>query len=300
MESIVERILLFLETKGPDMLSALIILIVGMYLASLFRRLSIQIMERSQYDKTAMGFISQTIYYVIVVIVIISALSRLGVPTNSFVAAIGAIGLAIGLALQGNLSNFASGMLILLFKPFKAGDYIAVQGVEGTVRSIQMLNTMITSKDNKTIFIPNSALTSNNVTNYTHMPTRFITMYFDINYANNHHKALEILKDIFNEEKRILNHKTLEMGIREFGENSVRLVAFPLVKTADYWAVYYHVMSEVKDRFDEAGIDIPYPQRVVYLQKGHEVEESEDLNNGLKANTSMEKGTSDKNIALPK
>lgn len=252
---------------GPDVLAALAILIIGLYLAKFAKGLLMQIMQKANYDKTVESFISQTLYYVVVLIVIISALNRLGVPTSSFVAAIGAIGLAIGLALQGNLSNFASGLLILISKPFRAGDFIANGGVEGTVRSIQILNTTVITKDNKTIFIPNSKLTSDHITNYTHMPTRLILFFFDIGYNNDHHKAIRILKEIFAAEPRVLNPENMEIGLREFGENSLRIAACPLVRTTEYWPVYYHIMSEVKDRFDAEGIDIPYPQRVVHLYK---------------------------------
>ena len=144
-------------------------------------------------------------------------------------AAFGAFGLAVGLALQGNLSNFASGLLILVFKPFKAGDWIAVGGVEGSVKGIQMLNTAITTKDNKTVFIPNSTITTSQVSNSSYQTERYITFLFDIGYNNDHHKAIALLKQIFKEEPRILNADDLEIGIKEFGDNSVRIAAYPKV-----------------------------------------------------------------------
>lgn len=257
----------FLLNHGPDVIYAIVIFIVGRYVARGFKNLAVRMMTHANYDHTVITFVSQLIYYAIMALVLLSALNKAGIPTNSFLAAFGAFGLAVGLALQNNLSNFASGLLILIFKPFKAGDWIAVGGVEGSVEGIQMMNTAITTKDNKTIFIPNSIITSSQVTNSSYQEDRYITFFFDIGYQNDHHKAIALLKQVFQEDKRILNADTLEIGIREFAENSVRIAAFPRVAKADYYPVYYDIMSKVKDTFDANGIDIPYPQRVVYVQR---------------------------------
>lgn len=257
----------FLLNHGPDVIYAIVIFIVGRYVARGFKNLAVRMMTHANYDHTVITFVSQLIYYAIMALVLLSALNKAGIPTNSFLAAFGAFGLAVGLALQNNLSNFASGLLILIFKPFKAGDWIAVDSVEGSVKGIQMMNTAITTKDNKTIFIPNSIITSSQVTNSSYQEDRYITFFFDIGYQNDHHKAIALLKQVFQEDKRILNADTLEIGIREFAENSVRIAAFPRVAKADYYPVYYDIMSKVKDTFDANGIDIPYPQRVVYVQR---------------------------------
>ena len=257
----------FFLNHGPDVIYAIVIFIVGRYVARGFKNLAVRMMTHANYDHTVITFVSQLIYYAIMALVLLSALNKAGIPTNSFLAAFGAFGLAVGLALQNNLSNFASGLLILIFKPFKAGDWIAVGGVEGSVKGIQMMNTAITTKDNKTIFIPNSIITSSQVTNSSYQEDRYITFFFDIGYQNDHHKAIALLKQVFQEDKRILNADTLEIGIREFAENSVRIAAFPRVAKADYYPVYYDIMSKVKDTFDANGIDIPYPQRVVYVQR---------------------------------
>ena len=257
----------FLLNHGPDVIYAIVIFIVGRYVARGFKNLAVRMMTHANYDHTVITFVSQLIYYAIMALVLLSALNKAGIPTNSFLAAFGAFGLAVGLALQNNLSNFASGLLILIFKPFKAGDWIAVGGVEGSVKGIQMMNTAITTKDNKTIFIPNSIITSSQVTNSSYQEDRYITFFFDIGYQNDHHKAIALLKQVFQEDKRILNADTLEIGIREFAENSVRIAAFPRVAKADYYPVYYDIMSKVKDTFDANGSDIPYPQRVVYVQR---------------------------------
>jgi len=260
----------FLLNHGPDVIYAIVIFIVGRYVARGFKNLAVRMMTHANYDHTVITFVSQLIYYAIMALVLLSALNKAGIPTNSFLAAFGAFGLAVGLALQNNLSNFASGLLILIFKPFKAGDWIAVGGVEGSVKGIQMMNTAITTKDNKTIFIPNSIITSSQVTNSSYQEDRYITFFFDIGYQNDHHKAIALLKQVFQEDKRILNADTMEIGIREFAESSVRIAAFPKVAKENYYPVYYDTMSKVKDTFDANGIDIPYPQRVIYIQKNEQ------------------------------
>lgn len=262
----------FLLNYAPDIIAAIIIFIIGRYIAGFIKKVAIRMMTHANYDHTVITFVSQIIYYALMAIVLLSALNKLGIPTNSFLAAFGAFGLAVGLALQGNLSNFASGLLILIFKPFRAGDWIAVGGVEGSVKGIQMLNTAITTKDNKTVFIPNSTITTSQVSNSSYQTERYITFLFDIGYNNDHHKAIDLLKQIFKEEPRVLNADDLEIGIKEFGDNSVRIADYPKVAKADYLPVFYDVMSKVKDTFDANGIDIPYPQRVVYIQKPDESE----------------------------
>ena len=156
--------------------------------------------------------------------------------------------------------------MILIFKPFRAGHVIQVGDVVGSVTAIQFMYTIIVTKDQKQIYIPNSVLTSQNVTNITNTKVRVIPFVFDIGYNNDHHEAIKILKTVFAKDKRILNAKYMEIGISEFGDNSVRISAFAEVKTSQFLEVRYSIMSDVKDAFDKHGIDIPYPQRVVYIQ----------------------------------
>ena len=240
-------------------------LIIGRYIALFVRRVSVQLMSRTGYDQTVRSFASQIIYYTILSVVVLSALSLVGFPTNNFLAAFGAFGIAIGLALQNNMSNLASGLIILAFKPFKAGDWISVNGVEGSVKSIHLINTVIATKENRIVFIPNSAITSNNLMNSNYEQTRYITFVFGINYNANHHRAIEIIREILASTGKVHNMDTLEIGIKEFGDSSVNIVAYPLINADEFREVYYGVMSEVKDRFDAEGIDIPYPQRVVHM-----------------------------------
>ena len=253
-------------SQAGNILLALIIFLVGRYIIRWIKNVAVRVMTRANYDTAAMGFVSQIINYVLLVGLLLVCLNQVGVPTTSFVAAFGAFGLGIGLALQNNLANLASGLLILIFKPFRAGHYIEVGDIIGSVTSIQFMNTIITTKDQKRVYIPNSILTSQSVTNYSYMTERMIPFVFDIGYNNDHHEAIKILKNVFAKDKRILNAKYMEIGISEFGDNSVRISAFAEVKTSQFIDVRYSIMSDVKDAFDKHGIDIPYPQRVVYIQ----------------------------------
>ena len=253
-------------SQAGNILLALIIFLVGRYIIRWIKTLAVRVMKRANYDTAAMGCVSQIINYVLLVGLLLICLNQVGIPTTSFVAAFGAFGLGIGLALQNNMSNLASGLLILIFKPFRAGHYIEVGDITGSVTSIQFMNTIVTTRDQKRVYIPNSILTSQSVTNYSYMTERMIPFVFDIGYNNDHHEAIRILKDVFAKDKRILNAKYMEIGISEFGDNSVRISAFAEVKTSQFLEVRYSIMSDVKDAFDKHGIDIPYPQRVVYIQ----------------------------------
>ena len=253
-------------SQAGNILLALIIFFVGRYIIRWIKTFAVRVMTRANYDTAAMGFVSQIINYVLLVGLLLICLNQVGIPTTSFVAAFGAFGLGIGLALQNNMSNLASGLLILIFKPFRAGHYIEVGDITGSVTSIQFMNTIVTTKDQKRVYIPNSILTSQSVTNYSYMTERMIPFVFDIGYNNDHHEAIKILKTVFAKDKRILNAKYMEIGISEFGDNSVRISAFAEVKTSQFLEVRYSIMSDVKDAFDKHGIDIPYPQRVVYIQ----------------------------------
>ena len=253
-------------SQAGNILLALIIFWVGRYAIKWVKAFAVRIMTKASYDSAAMSFITQIINYALLVGLILICLNQIGVPTTSFVAAFGAFGLGIGLALQSNLSNLASGLLILIFKPFRAGHVIQVGDTIGSVKSIQFMYTIITTKDQRNVYIPNSILTSQAITNIAYTPERIIPFVFDIGYNNNHHEAIKILKNIFAADKRVLNPKNMEIGISEFGDNSVRIAAYARVKSKDFLDVQYGIMSDVKDAFDKYGIDIPYPQRVVYLQ----------------------------------
>ena len=251
---------------GMDIIIGIMIFLVGLYIARYVRNLSKRIMRKSNVDPSAIGFISQILYFLLLIVVAIAALGRIGVPTNSFVAAIGALGLAIGLALQNNLSNFASGILILIFKPFKVGDFIEAAGVSGSVNEIQIMNTILYSVDNRKIIIPNSKLTSENVVNFSSAIDRKIQLMIEVDYNSDYKKAIELIKAIFKEDPDIYDEPEPTVALREFGESGIKIFALPSVKNENYWNAYYRIMQRIKDDFDANGIQIPYPHRMLYMK----------------------------------
>jgi len=203
----------------------------------------------------------------LIAFVAIAALSQLGIQTTSFIAILGAAGLAIGLALQGSLANFAAGVMMLIFKPFKIGDFIEGAGVSGTVEVIEIFNTQLRTGDNKLIIIPNAKLTSNNITNYSAKPTRRIELIIGIGYDDDIKKAKDILIQMLGDEKRILTDPAPFVGVKELADSSVNFTVRPWVKSSDFWPVTFGLTEAIKLRFDKEGINIPYPQQDVHLYK---------------------------------
>lgn len=247
----------FVEKHGFKVLSGLILLFVGIFLAKKIRRLIQKMMRKSAVDASAISFLSQILYFAMLVIIGINALGIMGFPTSSLVAAVGGFGIALGLALQGNLSNLASGILILIFKPFRVGDFIEAYEASGTVHEIQMMSTILYTLDFKKIIVPNSKLTSENVINFSSSDERRISFIFEIDYESDHRKALALLEEIFQKEEKIMDDPAPLVAIKNFSAQGVQITAVPWVKNEDYWEVYHRVMRQVKEAFDEAGIERP-------------------------------------------
>ncbi len=201
------------------------------------------------------------------VVVILSALDQLGIETTSFLAILGAAGLAIGLALKDSLSNFASGVMIILFRPYKTGDIVSAGGVTGKVVDIHLFNTEFTTPDNQKILVPNGAVTSGSITNINAHDTRRIDLTIGIGYDDNIKKAKDILFDIVNKNEKILKDPFVTIAVSELGDSSVNFVVRPWVNTPDFWDVKFDLIETIKNRFDEEGISIPYPQTDVHLYK---------------------------------
>jgi small conductance mechanosensitive channel len=197
--------------------------------------------------------------------VFIAALSTLGFETTSFIAVIGAAGLAIGFALQGSLANFASGVMLIIFRPFSVGNFVEAGGQSGSVEEIRIFSTVLKTPDNKMVIIPNSKITGDNIVNYSAKDQRRIDMVFGIGYGDDLQRAKQILERIIAEDSRILDDPAVTIGVLELGDSSVNFAVRPWVKTADYWAVYFDLMEKVKLTFDREGISIPFPQRDVHL-----------------------------------
>jgi len=252
---------------GVKIVSAVVILIIGRIAASLLSKSSKKIMSKSGAEDMLSGFLSKLIYYTIIIFVFIAAINQLGVQTTSFIAVLGAAGLAIGMALQGSLSNFAAGVMIIMFKPFKVGDFINAGGGEGVVNDIQIFNTIITSPDNKKVIIPNMKVTGDKIINFSAMDTRRIDLVFGISYNDDIKQAKEVLADLLSADARILKDPKPTIAVGELGDSSVNLVCRPWVKPGDYWDVYFDVIEKGKIELEKNGMSIPFPQTDVHLHK---------------------------------
>jgi len=252
---------------GLKVLAAIAVFVIGKFIAKLIKKLIAKMMEKGKQDQTLISFVSSLVYVAIMAFVVIAALSKLGIQTASFVAILGAAGLAIGLALQGSLANFAAGVLMIIFKPFKVGDYIEGAGTAGVVEEIQIFTTILTTPDNKEVIIPNAQMTGGNITNYSSKGTRRIDMTAGIGYSDDIDKARKILEDILATDDRILKDPESTIAVAELADSSVNFVVRPWVNVADYWGVKFALTEAIKKQFDSNGVSIPFPQQDVHLYK---------------------------------
>lgn len=244
---------------------AALIFIVGKWIAGKIRGGMRRGMEARQVDAVLVGFLSSLAYYALMIAVIIAAIGQLGIPTTSFVAVLGAAGLAIGFALSGSLSNFASGVLIILFRPFKVGDFVEAGGAMGIVEEIGILTTEMKTPDNKKIIVPNSGVMGGNITNFSEKPTRRVDLTYGVSYEDDLDKVIAVIKDVLAQDERILPEPAPTVGVLAHGDSSIDIVCRPWVKKEDYWSVFFDLNLKMKKRFDAEGITIPFPQRDVHL-----------------------------------
>lgn len=254
----IDNMLNRLIDNGANIIFGVIIFLIGLFAARVIKNIVSKLLVKYNMNKGVSNFISYAVYAVILTFVTLVALNMFGIKTTSFVAVLGAAGFSIGLAFKEILSNLGSGMIILFFKPFQIGDYIQASGEEGTVMDIQIFSTVLKTPDNKTIIIPNLQLTSNNIVNYTDQRMRRIDYSFDISYDSDIKLVKKILKEVFDEDKRVLNDPKPIIGLNAIGNNTVQVVGKPWVKTEDYWDVYYDIMEKIKLEFDEYNIKVPY------------------------------------------
>ena len=250
---------------GLRLVYAVIIFIIGKWISCLISKAISKIMKKANVDDLLCSFAKHLIYFTLLIFVIIASLNTLGIQTTSFIAVIGAAGLAIGFALQGSLSNFAAGVMLVLFKPFKVGDFIDGGSSAGVVQEIQIFNTIIRSPDNKKIIIPNSKITGDKIINYTDIDQRRIDLVFGISYDDDIKTAKETLEKVLSADKRILTDPKPVIAVSELGDSSVNLVCRPWVKPNDYWDVYFDILEKGKINLEKQGITIPYPQTDVHL-----------------------------------
>jgi small conductance mechanosensitive channel len=255
----------YLIEYGPNVLLAILTLLIGLWIIKILRKGFNKAMEKADLEISLMKFLSSLVSILLKVLLLISVVSMLGVQMTSFIALLGAAGLAVGLALQGSLANFAGGVLILLFKPFKVGDFIDAQGYMGTVNAIQVFNTVLKTPDNKTIIIPNGDLSNGSVTNFTTEGRRRVDWVFGIGYDDDLKKAKNILNDLIKQDSRILSDPEPMVVVSELGDSSVNFTVRVWVNSSDYWGVYFAMQENVKLTFDAQGISIPFPQRDVHV-----------------------------------
>ena len=265
MEEIVLKVKELLALYGLNVVAAIIILILGRWAAKLIRHIMSNVLTRRKVEETLVSFLCNLTYAFLLAVVVIAAVQKLGFQTTSLVAVIGAAGLAIGFALQGSLANFAAGVMIIIFRPFNVGDYVDAGGVQGIVEDIDIFVTRIKTVDNKQAIVPNSKITGDNVVNYSAKDTRRIDLVVGVSYGDDIDKVKSVIKTVLAEDSRILADPEPTIALLQLGDSSVNFAVRPWVKTADYWAVYFDTLENLKKRFDEEGICIPFPQRDVHL-----------------------------------
>jgi len=252
---------------GINIALAIIIFIVGKFIVGIITNLVKKLMGKAKVDTILVNFIGSIIKSVLLLFVVIAALDRLGVDTTSLIALIGAAGLAIGLALQGSLQNLASGVMLIIFRPFTAGDFVEAGGASGVIEEIGIFTTQMRTGDNKEIIIPNGAIFGGIITNYSKRETRRVDMVFGISYDDDIRKAKELIASVIAADERILKDPAPLIAVGELGDSSVNFNVRPWVKSGDYWNVYFDLNEKIKLTFDENGISIPYPQMDIHMDK---------------------------------
>jgi small conductance mechanosensitive channel len=265
-QDVMTQIFTYLATYGLQIVAAVLILLVGRWVAKLVSGLLAKGLAKAKMDPTLIPFVENLSYTALLVFVVIAALARLGVQTASMIAVLGAAGLAVGLALQGSLANFASGVLLLVFKPFRVGDFVEISGVKGTVQAIHVFNTVLNAPDNVRIIIPNGQVTGGNILNYTTNGTRRIDLVVSVSYDDDLRKARRVIESVLAAEPRILPEPAPLVAVSEMADSSMDFVVRPWVKTDDYWPVRFDLTEKLKVTLEEHGLTIPFTQQEIYIK----------------------------------
>ncbi|MEJ2581352.1 MAG: mechanosensitive ion channel [Acidobacteriota bacterium] len=264
-DGLIENLMTMISTWGLRVVGAIALLIIGRMVAGWIRRGIRRIMERREVDPTLIPFVSSLVYYLVIAFVVIAVLGIFGIPTASFVAVLGAAGLAVGLALQGTLSNFAAGVMLLVFRPFKIGDLVEVGGELGVIEAIGIFTTIMNSLDNKKIIQPNAQIFSGTIVNYDGNETRRVDMVMGIDYGDDVGIAIETIQKIVTAHPLVLAEPEARVAVSNLGDSSVDLVVRPWCIPEDYWTVYFDLTRQMKEGLEAAGCSIPFPQRDVHL-----------------------------------
>jgi len=246
---------------------AIAIFVIGKFVAKLISSATKKILIHKKLDDTVISFIASLVYGLVIIVAFIAAISHLGFNTTSLVAIVGAAGLAIGLALQGSLSNFASGILLISLKPFKAGDFVEIAGTAGVVEEVHVFSTQLRTGDNKTVIIPNGGITNGTITNYSAKATRRVDLVIGVGYNADLKQTKQILNDVVSGHALVLKDPAITIGVSELADSSVNFVVRPWVKTPDYWTVHFDLLETIKIELDKAGIEIPFPQLSVHVNQ---------------------------------
>ena len=265
MDINVDAIMGWISVYAINIIGALLIFIIGKWLSRRIANLLAKLMEKNNVDLTLVNFLKNLTYYTLVVLVVVAAVGRLGVNTTSFLTIIGAAGLAIGLALKDSLSNFAAGVMLVLFRPFTIGDVVSTAGITAKVEKITIFNTLFCTADNQLVIVPNNKIISDIITNINAKDTRRIDLVVGISYTDDMVQTKGILEGLAKADTRILTDPATTVAVAELADSSVNLVFRPWVKTEDYWSVRFDLTENIKNALDEAGISIPYPQQDVHL-----------------------------------
>lgn len=264
LEKVIQQIITFSVDAGKSILLAAVIFIAGRFLISVINRLVAQMMERRKIDATIQSFLRSFINILLTILLLISVVSALGVNTTSFAALLASAGVAIGMALSGNLQNLAGGLIILLFKPYKVGDYIDAQGVSGTVKEIQIFHTVLTTPDNKIIYVPNGSLSSGSVTNYSLSALRRVDWTIGVEYGTEIEKVRQTALDLIKKDSRILTDPAPFIALSALADSSVNITIRVWTKNEDYWGVFFDMNQNIYEVFNKEGIAFPFPQVTVH------------------------------------
>jgi small conductance mechanosensitive channel len=270
MENISDQLLVFITTYGIKIIGAILILVLGRIAAGLGRKIVTRVLKKSKTEPAIVSFVGSLTYILILVFAVLATLAKFGIQTASFVAILGAAGLAVGFALQGSLANFAAGVLILVLRPFRIDDFIMGAGVAGTVKRIRLFITELATPDNIKVMVPNSKLFGDVIKNITAYDTRRVDLVIGIGYSSDIQKAYDVMMDIITKDSRILSDPPPQIAVSELADSSVNFVVRPWVKKEDYWPVKFDLTRNIKEAFDKNNIEIPFQQQDVHLYEHKE------------------------------
>lgn len=267
IQELIDKAPELLMIYGMKVVMAAVVFVVGKVIAAWIAKALAKGMSMRGVEPTVASFVKNIVYYAMYAVVIIAALGQLGVQTASFVAVVAAAGLAIGLALQGSLANFAAGVLLILFRPFKSGDYVEAGGTAGIVREISIFSTTMLTPDNKTVIVSNGSIMGGTIVNYSTQDERRLDLVIGVSYSSNLDLVKQELTSIVQADERVLKDKDVTIAVAELANSSINFVCRPWVRTSDYWPVKFDLLEKIKKRFDEVGVEIPFPQMDVHLHK---------------------------------